>query len=209
MLSGFTMRTQTLIGSAFATSILFLACGGSDGAVLEPSPASPLAASADGGGQAVSPDSQDSGGGSAKLPSPGPSPVTDAGSTPVGTGDEICAASATRQKCGGCCAMSHTAGAQVAVAGATSCACKPGLCDVDCATTACAATPQKANAQCQACLDSTLGRKDADAGADAGHHDAGADGGAFGACAATQKAACDKSEDCVALDACIKTCPKQ
>jgi hypothetical protein len=118
---------------------------------------------------------------------------TDSSVTP--TGDDVCAAEATRQACGSCCIKNHPAGAKAIQDSVEACACKgtgadggtaPCMGMTECGTTFCAATPAQPNAACNTCLQASLG--------------------SGGACQGSVSAACSASPDCVAEQKCITPC---
>ena len=76
-------------------------------------------------------------------------PVDDAGPTPT---DPSCAATGSNNDCQTCCYTAHTDAYNAFADALSSCACKPGNCDTDCAATACASPPAAADATCIACL---------------------------------------------------------
>src|SRR4051794_36921358 len=107
----------------------------------------------DGGADGAVKPKPDGGGGGADQEAPPP------------TGDQACAAEATRAKCGTCCLTNHKSGATLELQVVTACACKgtgqdggtvkpdAGPCSTECKDELCA-NPQKApTTACNACLD--------------------------------------------------------
>ena len=121
------------------------------------------------------------------------STTTDTDSSTTPTGDEACAAEATKSACGSCCVTNHAAGAKVIQDSVLACACDgtgtdagTAACKTECAATVCAATPMNPDATCNTCLQASIAQG--------------------GAC---QKAASDAgtaNADCVAEQKCVAPC---
>jgi hypothetical protein len=118
-------------------------------------------------------------------------PDTDSSTTP--TGDEACAAEATKAACGQCCVTNHQAGAKVIQDSVLGCACQgtgadsgAPVCATECAATACAATPAQPDTACNNCLSMSIAQG--------------------GACQQAASDACTASTDCVAEQKCIQPC---
>jgi hypothetical protein len=148
------------------------------------------------------------------LPGDGPGDETTDSSVPDAPGDVVddvggdaggkdarpdalsCGSEATRPLCTKCCGDAFPDGRKTFETAIIACACSASICKTECATTACASPPVKADAPCQACLVSTV----------TSPGDAGTDAGLVGACIDPIKSACT-SAGCKAYVACLGTCP--
>lgn len=112
---------------------------------------------------------------------------------PKPTGDDACAAEATKDACGQCCATNHAAGYKTFSETLLSCACEgtgadggAAPCSTECGDTICA-TPQKAPTDaCNKCLQDSVGQD--------------------GACLPPVSSACTADPDCLDQQKCVAQC---